>query len=404
MAAYPRSPCARYLLGLFLQGWSVQRIEAHARCHKLDFHSTQYLIYLQETSLPPEIFRPRDPHHTPSQDYLASLGLQGEVPSWSSHASAALVLLKSKKAREILELAALGGLPQQELLSLLRSHKFTPSLAILQKFYSLFFDLDGLDRVEVHQFLLHREPNTQAIKSMMAANEAAAAGGAPQLPFPTEPLFDVHVERTNPPGTSVRAAARNRRSRMNNDDLVSLLERTKPLDQRLREAELQKLAGYTDPRRILASLPPSPLTVFLTHAYLGQPLLRQDLKKAYDVLLTLGTLRATELLVSSRPDAPVRLRDLTSALRTLQTIQQDFGAGAESLQKQVQAIAIRTEVNTHRGDLAQRTGGEHHVNPYMQDVAEMQQNASVSSKPSISSPREPARLTATQAPSREEEE
>lgn len=351
------SPCRRYLLALLLQGWTVQQVEEHALLHQLDYISIQSLVLLCEQNLPPEIFRPRDLAHEPSQGFLRERDLVGEVPRPSPLTQQAFRLAQNKKGREVLELAALGGLPEAEILQLLQDARVRTQPEVVRHFYRMFFDVQGCDRTELRAILMLRQPDLNRLQYLQQLEQAAAAVGgavAPLRPLPAP--HDTHTRGS-------RARARTRRANAQ-ADLVRQLEESTPIHERVRHAEILKRASYTDPRLVVAALPPSPLSIALSRAALGLPLTRFDLQKAYDILITLSTLRVTEAVVDRHPESANRLAALTASVRTLQTIYKEFGASQANLAQQVQAIAIKYEHTTHYGELKDRVGPDFRTNPY----------------------------------------
>jgi len=323
----------------------------------------QALAYLAETNLPPEIFRPADLSHAPSQAFLRERGLLGEIPRFSARTQQAFRLLQNKRAREVLELSGLGGLPLQETMAILRDAKVRTEEETVERFFYLFFDVQSCDRSELRAILALRQPDVNRLQYLQRVEEAAEAVGGPARPPP--PLPAPHDENTS----SSRSRARSRRQN-GQQDLMRQLVESMPLHERVRQAEILKRLSYSDPRTVLSSLPPSPLSVALSRAALGLPLTRFDLQKAYDILITLSTLRLSEAVVDRHPESALRLSALASAVRTLQTIQKEFGASTANLAQQIQAIGIRYESTAHYGEIGEKTGGHHRTNPYSTADAE----------------------------------
>lgn len=369
------TPCRRYLLHLFLQGKSVQEVEDHALLHGLDYGSIQYLILLRERGMPPDVFRPRDPNHTASRDYLIEQGLLGDVPRLSNDGMAAFRAHQSPKTREVLELSGLGGLSEEDTLQLLREHGIQLRPPTVRAYRRLFWSVHDMDRTMLRALLLLRSPDATRMSRLAQIQEGREAetgqrlGQTEQQGSGREMVGDLRLPSpyasTVPerPDSSERLRASQRRSQ-GNRDLIRQLHNSMPLQERARQAEALKRSHYSDPRNTLAALPPSPLNVALARSYLGLPLDRLELQKAYEVLHTLIFHRMLEMSINTHPEAPLRLSSLATAASTILRISKEMGASAASMQQQIQVMALQTNVEGHYGDPTDFTGGHHSLNPY----------------------------------------
>jgi len=370
------TPCRRYLLHLMLGGKTVQQVEDHALEMGLDYGSIQLLVLIRERGAPPEVFRPRDLNHRPSQEFLESVGLLGNFPRLSREGGAAFQLHQNPRAREILELGLLGRMPIHEILSLLAESKVRTRVEVLEAYAHLFWDVAGMDSTELRALLHLRTPDVARLQKLSALQDSREAeagmpvavtpqrggggGGRPDansLPLPYETLTP---ERPTPSELRQSRQWRAHGKR----DFVRQLARSMPLHERARQADALKRAHYSDPRLTISSLPASPLTVALTRSYLGMQMDRLDLKKAYEVLHHLVFHRTVEQAVSNHPEAPLRLGSLLSSAATLVRIQKELGAGTASLQNQIQVMALQTNLEGHYGSPNELTGGHHNLDPY----------------------------------------
>ncbi len=370
------TPCRRYLLYLLLRGDSVQKVEDHALELALDYGSIQLLVYLKETNMPPQIFRPQDPEHTPSQDFLQSVGLEGNFPKLSGDVKAAFRLHQNPRAREVLELGLLGGLPKAEILELLHAQRSKTKIEVVEAYAQFFWDVRGMDSTVLRALLNLRSPDTARLQKMAAfqdsrelesgdanpvADQVGSRGGVPQgnrgLPLPHQ------TQVPERPSASELNQARSWREG-GRRGFMRQLARSMPVQEQARQAEAIKRANYSNPRLSLSSLPPSPLTLALTRSYLGMDLDRLDLQKAYEVLHHLLFHRTVEQAVTNHPEAAIRITSLLSASATLLRIQKELGSGSASLQNQIQVMALQNNVEGHYGDADEFTGGHHRLSPY----------------------------------------
>ena len=98
---------------------------------------------------PPKVFRPLDPKHAPSADYLTSLGLLGMVRE-TVEAKEARAVLRSRRVRELVEVAAFFPAPPREVQYLVqRLCHHTVSLEGLRLFYSAYFDGTAVSHSEL---------------------------------------------------------------------------------------------------------------------------------------------------------------------------------------------------------------------------------------------------------------
>jgi hypothetical protein len=98
---------------------------------------------------PPKVFRPLDPKHAPSADYLTSLGLL-EMVRETVEAKEARAVLRSRRVRELVEVAAFFPAPPREVQYLVqRLCHHAVSLEGLRLFYSAYFDGTSVSHSEL---------------------------------------------------------------------------------------------------------------------------------------------------------------------------------------------------------------------------------------------------------------
>jgi len=357
------SPCKRYLLALLLQGKGVAWVEEHCVSLRLDYVSVQFLIYLAENFRPPDVFRPRDPDHIESQEFLALHGLQGLVPRFNDVALRAFQLMQRPSAREVIEVMGLARCTDLDISKILAERKIKAGPDVVQMARHLFWDVDSLDVVQIRSILHLRGTGTEQLERQVRALEDAGAGtGAAATANPLPTPYHLPVNREIPDMECLRVRTR----RLNgNQGLLGELHRSMPLTQQLQEATALKKAGYTDPRLVIATLPPSPLTYFLARSAIGLPLNRLDLQKAFEQLQVLLFNRAVEHTQSGHPEAATRTNITLSSFRTIQAILKDLGSADTDLRKRLGAIALQTQPSGHRGHPDEITQGQHRIDPYL---------------------------------------
>jgi hypothetical protein len=351
------SPCRTYLLARILQGKSLDEVEEGAQEMKVDYVSRQYLMYLAETVRPPEVFRPRDINHSESQEFLALHQLQGLVPRFSNESLRAFQLLQNPKARETIETLAVAQVSPELIVKTLADRKIRAEEEIVRLFLRLFWDLTNIDSLQLRTILNLRSPSTDGIERRVRT--ILAAGGDPSVEG------DAPAPYRNATATpNDRETARQRRAGGNTGFLRSL-KASQPLERRLEESLALKRAGYSDPKQVLASLPPSPLSFFLARSSLGLPLSRMDLQKCFEIIQTLLMLRLTEHIQSGHPEATMRASSTASTFRQVQQIVKDLGSADTDLRKSLSAIVLQTQQAGVYGDPQGLTQGHHNLNPYL---------------------------------------
>jgi hypothetical protein len=142
-------PHGRWLRCLLLQGHANGAIRTLLANDDLPPSSDAALNVLRSSLIPPKGFQPTSTTHTASVEYVRQLGLE-PVFRQTPEMQQALVLLRTPRARELVESAMLIGVPGPAIVQVLATHlRMNITVAALEMYAATFFDTATLTRAQL---------------------------------------------------------------------------------------------------------------------------------------------------------------------------------------------------------------------------------------------------------------
>lgn len=295
------SPCEYYLKYLIAHPKGHTNDDIRRRCRKqqLDCLDDEYLDELRSQLLTPDPFDPFDPHHPVSSRFLLR-----EKIHWLFHPDKAMrqadVILSRPRAKEFVESMLLSGAPTKAIaLALLNQHKIEATKAAVDRYKQFYWNVDLCDSVE--------------LRAIIALRSDAIAQG---------------LDESNP----MKAA----------------------------QARAMKRAAYSDPRKVAAELPHTPISAAVAQMRMGYYPSRLELALVLEHSRAVAATQSYSALLSGGKDASAQARDFMLTAKLASEVLGMTVRPEDELRDQLSSILLQTDTQ-QIPTLAQLSEGRHTV-------------------------------------------
>lgn len=278
-----RSPCELYIKYLLLHPEELDTDALRQRlvAEQLDHISLEYLEALREVTLPPVPFHPFELHHNASQRFLAKHGVR-KLFHPDAHVKVAKQILKHAKAKEFVESMILSDAPIVAIAKMVAARfHIACSQRCIEMYKVFFWNTDLVDSTEMRALLALRiNPLAQGL--------------------------------TVTPSTGVTAKA-------------------------LRDA------AFTDPRRVAANMPSSPMAALLSQMRMGFMPAGLEVGKVLEVVQALTSLRLLESVATGSFHDSSKAVEWSIVLKNVTDVMETVVTPEAGLREQLSSLLLKTD-------------------------------------------------------------
>ncbi len=309
-----RSPCELYIKYLLVHpdGFKTPDILNRLREEQLDFLSEAYVEALRKKCVPPVTFHPFEFYHPVSQRFLMKHGLR-ELFHPNDHVAAARRILRHAKAKEFIEAMILSGAPANAIAKMLSMRFRVPCSSDAVEMYRQFFwNTDLVDSTEMRALLAMRvDPDTQGIPEN---------------------------------------------------------------DLRRRSAKAMEKASFSDPRRVAANLPSSPMSALIAQMRMGFMPSGLDVGATLALVQALASVRLFETVTGDGYKDSNKGVEWSIVLKNVTEVMETVVKPDANMREQLSSLLLKTDTSSVP-ILRNLTGGSHTVE--MEPVQETVDEADV---------------------------
>lgn len=246
---------------------------------QLEFIGTEYLERLRATCIPPVPFKPKDDHHMPSYRFILKHGLR-TIYKMDEHGRAAFALVEQPRVKEFLETMILAHAPAATIAHALTTrHRIPTHPSTVERYRCFFWNVDLLDTVEMRALL--------ALRYERAKNST---------------------------------------------------------DPEIREQyEALKYSSYNDPRRIVASMPYSPISAIIAQMRMGYMPSKLDLAKVLTVARDRASLCMYEELSRQEKGSATRAMEFSTVMRIITDVLETVVKPDEQMRQELATLSLAND-------------------------------------------------------------
>lgn len=250
----------------------------------LDGIRAEYIQRLRSLYLPPEPFYPFDLKHEPSQRFLRREKIWGlYYPTRDEPAALAWRILCAPRAKEFVETMVISSAPEKLIAENVYKRFRIPVIeSSIHKYKHYFWNLDLLDGTDLRTLLM--------LRAETGSDDA---------------------------------------------DKVTALE-----------ARLRRKASYTDPRRVAADLPYSPVTALLAQMRMGALPDNLNLARVLEVARGATSLRFLEAVLHGGPEDSGKALNYITAAKISSEMLKELSSPEEELKKKLLELRLNKRSNT----------------------------------------------------------
>jgi len=276
-----RSPAELYLKYLLLVPTKHDNKRVMEICshQQIDTVGSWYLDKLRGQLHPPKPFRPRDVDHAPSQRYIMLEGVH-RLFHFDDTMEACVRFLEKPRIKEFIESMALLGAPASAIAQGIQArHNHRCKARDIERFLKFFWDINLLD------------------------------------------------------STEMRAIIEMRKYAVEQSDISEIRDQYQAVKQ----------AFWSDPRRIAADLPSSPVTALIAQMKMGLMPSKLDTARVLQSAMQVMSVRVLEMAINNGPKDSMKVADYANAMRAVRETLEGIVKPDEELQKQLRSISLRTD-------------------------------------------------------------